>query len=84
MSGALGALSDTKMIYMECPIITYNKGAPSIQDYLDFMRSKFFIPVDVLEIHRSEGVLLQIDIMFLSKETHDKIYGKNVHVRPFE
>lgn len=83
LSGAKKIMGETDLIYLECPIIEYNRGAPSILDYLSFMNSYRYIPTEILEIHKSEEVVLQIDIMFIKSETKDKLFGKNVHIRPF-
>jgi FkbM family methyltransferase len=82
LSGA-SFLDKVDLIYIECPIIQYNSGAPNIQDYLDFFKKIFFIPVTILEVHIDESTLLQIDIMFMRKETKERIFGPNVNIRPF-
>lgn len=84
LKGARQILSKTDIIYMECPIIEFNSKAPNIQEYLSYMKAHSYIPTDVLEIHRAEEVLLQIDIMFIRAETRDRLFGKNVHIRPFK
>lgn len=76
-------LDQVDLIYIECPIIRYNKGAPNIQDYLDFFKSRMFIPVTLLEVHIHEATLVQIDIMFVRKETKERIFGPNISIRPF-
>lgn len=70
------------LIYTECPIICYNSGSPTIQDYLNFFKSKNFIPVDIFEIHRAEETLLQIDIMFVRKDIKDRYLEPNTSIRP--
>jgi FkbM family methyltransferase len=65
MAGAKKVMGKADLVYLECPIIEYNKGSPNIFDYLMLMSSYGYIPTDVLEIHRSEEVLLQIDVMFI-------------------
>lgn len=82
LKGAETILGQVDLIYIECPIIRYNIGAPNIQEYLDYMRSQNFIPMDLLEIHTSEQTLLQVDIMFINKNTKDKLYGQNQYIRP--
>ena len=83
MAGAKKVMGKADLVYLECPIIEFNKGSPNIFDYLMSMSSYGYIPTDVLEIHRSEEVLLQIDIMFIKAETKDMLFGKNVHIKPF-
>ena len=83
MAGAKRVMGKADLVYLECPIIEYNKGSPNIFDYLMSMSSYGYIPTDVLEIHRSEEVLLQIDVMFIKAETKDRLFGKNIHIKPF-
>jgi len=82
LSGA-SFLDQVDLIYIECPIIQYNKGAPSMQDYLNFFKSRMFIPITLLEVHIHESTLVQIDIMFMRKEAKERILGPNVNIRPF-
>ena len=82
LSGA-SFLDKVDLIYIECPIIEYNKGAPDMQDYLNFFKKRMFIPVTLLEVHIHEATLVQIDIMFMRKETKERIFGPNVNIRPF-
>jgi FkbM family methyltransferase len=82
LSGA-SFLDQVDLIYIECPIIQYNKGAPNMQDYLNFFKSRMFIPVTLLEMHIHEATLVQIDIMFMRKDTKERILGPNVNIRPF-
>jgi FkbM family methyltransferase len=83
LSGADSFIKDVDLIYTECPIVRYNAGAPDIQDYLDFFKQREFIPIDVFEIHRGEATLIQIDIMFMKKESKERIFGPNNFIRPF-
>jgi Methyltransferase FkbM domain len=82
LAGAESFLSSVDLIYTECPIVKYNHGAPNIQDYLDYFKRKRFIPVDILEIHRAENILLQIDIMFVSLQMKELFFGPNNFIRP--
>ena len=82
LQGAEKILPEVDLIYLECPIIRYNLGAPTIQDYLDYMREHGFIPTDILEVHNNEHTVLQIDIMFINIKTKERLYGKNQWSRP--
>ena len=77
LRGAESFLSGVDLIYLECPIGKYNLGAPNIQEYLEYMAGKNFIPSDLLEIHTADRVLIQIDIMFINIATKDRLYGVN-------
>lgn len=72
LAGAERAVAHADLIFTECPIVEYNKGAPNISQYLDYFRSKDFVPVDILQHHIFEGVLIQIDMMFMHKESKCK------------
>jgi FkbM family methyltransferase len=81
LRGASSIIPNVDLVYLECPIICYNKGAPTMQDYLEYMRSQNFMPIDLLEIHRAEDTLLQVDIMFINIATKARIYGQNPTVK---
>jgi FkbM family methyltransferase len=83
LAGAESIIDKVDIVYLECPIINYNIGAPSIGEYIAYMKSKRFIPMDVLEIHRSEEVLLQVDILFIHERARNIVFGKNTHIKPF-
>lgn len=83
LKGAQSIIDQVDFIYTECPIIRYNEGAPSISEYLEFFRSKNFIPIDIFEIHRAENILLQIDIMFVRSVIKERYLGSSDFIRPF-
>jgi hypothetical protein len=64
--------------------LCYNKGAPGIQAYLEFFKQHGFVPIDILEKHHSDNVLIQMDIMFMKHETKERILGPTQYIRPFE
>jgi len=76
LHGAESILSDVDLIYLECPLGTYNVGAPTIQTYLDFMAKHNFMPSDVCAVPvDSDRTLVQIDIMFINMKTKERLYG---------
>jgi FkbM family methyltransferase len=81
LAGSSRIIDTTKLIYTECPIIQYNLGSPNINDYLEYFKSKDFLPIDILEIHRAEEFLLQMDIMFMKREVKEQYFGKNINHR---
>lgn len=83
LSGAKSILDRVDLIYTELPIVCYNKGAPTIQDYLEFFKQHKFVPIDILEKHHAENMLIQMDIMFMRNETKEKFLGPNDFIRPF-
>ncbi|QWD64625.1 FkbM family methyltransferase [Polynucleobacter sp. MWH-UH2A] len=76
-------LNQVDLVLIECPIVTYNLGAPGIDQYLDFFKKNRFIPVDILEVHRMENTLLQVDIIFAREDVKYQYFGANTAIRPF-
>jgi FkbM family methyltransferase len=60
-------LKKVKLLYLECPIVNINQGAPDISEYLTFTKKAGFIPLDICEKHIHNNILLQIDILFINK-----------------
>jgi FkbM family methyltransferase len=73
LAGAERAVAHADLIFTECPIVEYNKGAPNIHDYLEYFKSKNFVPVDICDHHIIEGVLIQIDLMFMRTDTKCRV-----------
>lgn len=76
LCGAEDSLDECHLIYMECPILEYNIGAPTFDDYIRYMKSLNFTPLQILEQHLVEGELVQFDIMFIKKSTKDMIISQ--------
>lgn len=83
LKGSESIIDKVAMVYTECPIICYNKGAPKIQDYIDYFKDKHFVPVDLLEVHRFESTLIQVDIMFMREDIKNQYVSPNTVYRPF-
>ena len=81
LQGATKLLGKTELIVTELPIIEYNKGAPNFSEYLNFFKSHDYIPVDVLEVHRGEETLIQLDVLFVLRSAKYQVLGKNQQVR---
>lgn len=68
LRGGETLIRDTQAILLECAFAgRYNEGAPSFTDYIIYLDSIGFAPLDITEIHRANGVLCQLDIVFLRK-----------------
>ena len=63
LKGGNEILKNCKVILLECPIISYNIGAPSLSDYIKYLDSINYLPFDVTEIHHLDKVLVQVDIV---------------------
>lgn len=81
LEGASLVLQQAKLIYMECPIIPYNIGAPNIGDYIEKMRVNSFVPIGIFEIHQAENTLVQVDIMFMANVEKQRL-APNKDIRP--
>lgn len=81
LSGANTLFVTCELIQIEMPIIKYNEGAPNIQDYLDFFKAKDFVPIEVVEINRAEGIILQLDMLFMKHAAKIHYLGKEKTIR---
>lgn len=82
LRGATDILKTVSLIYIEVPIIQYNVQAPSIVEYLTFMKDNRFIPVGIFEQHVIESTLIQVDIMYVSERSKNEFLGRNLAIRP--
>lgn len=68
LKGGETLVQRTEVMLLECAFAgQYNKGAPTFVDYVRYLDSIGFAPLDITELHRANGVLCQIDIVFLRK-----------------
>lgn len=68
LKGGENLLRNTIAVLLECSFAAqYNQGAPTFAEYIAYMDSIGFTPLDIPELHRANGVLVQIDILFLRK-----------------
>ena len=74
LDGGNKILNKCKIILLECPIISYNEGAPTFTDYIENLNKLDYLPFDITEVHYLDKVLVQIDIIFLKKNIFQKIY----------
>ena len=70
LKGGINAMKKASFIILEMPFLgEYNKAAPDFYDHIIFMKEHGFVPYDIPEQHRVNGILIQIDIVFI-KKTH--------------
>jgi FkbM family methyltransferase len=68
LKGGKNVLQHTEVVLLECSFAgQYNQGAPSFAEYITYMDTIGFAPLDIPELHRANGILVQIDIVFLRK-----------------
>lgn len=71
LEGGKGIVEKSSIIILEMPFMgQYNYNAPSFLEYITYMNSIGFIPYDVVEIHTSASISVQVDIAFIRKN-HD-------------
>lgn len=79
LRGGTVMLEDTQVVLLECSFAgQYNEGAPTFVDYIQHMDLIGFAPLDITELHRANGILCQVDILFLRKESP---YWKDIQSR---
>lgn len=66
LKGGIHLLKHASLIYLECPVLPYNTGAPSFDAYISFLQSNGFIPYEICDTHHLNNALVQIDILFIS------------------
>tara|TARA_A100001035_G_C27708702_1_gene466105 strand:+ start:305 stop:982 length:678 start_codon:yes stop_codon:yes gene_type:complete len=64
LKSAKNTLKNCKFILLECPLVEYNKNAPNISEYLSFMKSIKYLPVELIQKQIHKKLLVQIDILF--------------------
>jgi FkbM family methyltransferase len=79
LNGGLSLLKNTSLIYLECPILAYNIGAPSFDIYISHLKKIGFIPYQLCEVHHLNNVLVQVDILFISNTILKKL-NNNLNV----
>jgi len=74
LRGGESCLENSKIVLLECPVFPYNRGAPSMKEYVDTMIGYGFYPAKCLENHAINGILIQIDILFVRRDVLSKVY----------
>jgi FkbM family methyltransferase len=64
LEGATNILNDTKFLIIEMSLIEYNIGAPTFDDLILFLTKLGFFPISILEQHKVESVIVQLDLLF--------------------
>jgi len=73
LKGGIRTLKGCKLIHLEVPIYEYNLSAPTIEDYIKYLKSIGYIANNVIEIHSHSNVLTQIDIFFIRENILKKL-----------
>lgn len=67
LKGALNLLGSVKFLIVECSILEYNSGAPTISEITKFLQCNGFQPYAVSEFHKNGKELFQIDVIFVAE-----------------
>lgn len=77
LKGSEECLKNCKLLLMEQPILPYNEGAPSFDEYIATSLSLGFIPVGPEEMHIIDGAFVQIDILFAKKNVYERHFMRH-------
>ncbi|MGZ4335744.1 MAG: FkbM family methyltransferase [Gaiellaceae bacterium] len=64
LAGGATALSHAKLVLLECPILPYNAGAPTIDAYFGFMDRKGFTVLEFVDELWPDGRMRHVDVLF--------------------
>jgi FkbM family methyltransferase len=68
LQGAARTISKASAVIIECQLLNRNEGGSQISDVLIFMTTLNFFPVAISEIHQVNGVIEEIDFVFLNNQ----------------
>ena len=76
LKGGKKLVRDADVIILELPFMgQYNIGVPNFYEHIKYINEINFKVFDIIEMHRVQGILIQIDIIFIKKEN---IFEKHV------
>lgn len=64
LRGAKSTLAQSSLVQLETAILSYNEGAPTMREILQYMEKEGFAPVDIASEIRIDTCLIQIDLLF--------------------
>lgn len=76
LRGAETLLPQVRCVYMEVPILRYNAGAPTTDEYVRAMSAWGFVPAGLFEVHIGRGAVIQVDMLFVSRSTFRHLFGE--------
>jgi FkbM family methyltransferase len=69
LKGAGSLLEGLKYCVLEASLHQYNRDAPMIEEIIGFMNEHDFYLIDIVEMHRINGYLAQVDLLFARSST---------------
>ena len=71
LKGGNRLVQKASVIILEVPFMgEYNIGAPNFYEHMNYMKNIGYRVFDIVELHRVDNILIQIDIIFI-KQGHD-------------
>lgn len=70
LAGGQKTLARSAMVQLEVAMLPYNSGAPTFLDVLSYMDERGFVPFDISGESRPTGHLVQIDLLFVPRESN--------------
>ena len=71
LKGVNRLIQKSSVIILEVPFMgEYNIGAPNFYEHINYMENIGYRVFDIVELHRVDNILIQIDIIFI-KQGHD-------------
>ena len=68
LKGGLNLIKNTSFIILEMPFMgQYNENTPNFLEHIKFMDENGFVPYDIIDSHRSDYLLFQVDMCFINK-----------------
>ena len=71
LKGGKNLVQNATVIILEVPFMgEYNIGAPNFYEHIKYMENIGYRVFDIVELHRVDNILIQIDVIFI-KKGHD-------------
>ena len=71
LKGGLNLIKNTEFIILEMPFCgQWNYNVPDFFEHIKFMNENNFVSFDILEEHRLDGILIQVDFIFVNKNSN--------------
>ena len=73
LAGGRRALDHAKLVLLECPILHYNLGAPTIDEYFRFMDERGFTVLQFVDELWPDGRMRHVDVLFGNVTVMEKL-----------
>lgn len=69
LAGGQNTLARSDIVQLEVAMLPYNEGAPTFLEVISYMDARGFVPYDISGESRPMGHLVQIDLMFIRRDS---------------